>query len=149
MLSRRRAFRLLHPGLQLKFPAVYFGATLGYAAALIGVARFGLYLPIRNAVDAQSPQFSEQLGLVMQGFLENAGILTAGYVLLVLGVSFLLGSRTAGPLVAIQRHVGALTAGNFSSRVHIRRGDDLAELADTLNELAQSLQDQEKPAPDA
>jgi two-component system phosphate regulon sensor histidine kinase PhoR len=69
--------------------------------------------------------------------------LVCGQVLL-WGVSILLGvvitHRIYGPLIPILRHVRALAAGDFSSRVHLREKDEMGDLAAALNELATSLE---------
>jgi methyl-accepting chemotaxis protein len=37
------------------------------------------------------------------------------------------------------RHIQNLQERNFSTRIHLRKGDEFAEIADALNELAESL----------
>ena len=49
--------------------------------------------------------------------------------------------RIFGPQVAIRRHVKALIAGDYSSRVHLREHDEFMDLADELNQLAESLKE--------
>jgi len=48
--------------------------------------------------------------------------------------------RFYGPLVPIQRHIANLTNGNFKSRLVLREGDELQELRESLNKLAEALQ---------
>ena len=45
---------------------------------------------------------------------------------------------------SLRRHVEALIEGDTSSRIRLRRRDDLSELADSLNQLALRLEDDAK-----
>ncbi len=45
-----------------------------------------------------------------------------------------------GPLIALNRFIDELKEGNFSSRVKLRKSDELQTIASNLNELAESLQ---------
>lgn len=49
--------------------------------------------------------------------------------------------RIFGPQVAIRRHIRSLIEGDYSSRVQLRRHDEFMDLADQLNELADSLKE--------
>jgi nitrogen fixation/metabolism regulation signal transduction histidine kinase len=44
-----------------------------------------------------------------------------------------------GPLVPILRHIDALKNKNYEQRTHLRKSDDLTEIAAALNELSESL----------
>lgn len=48
--------------------------------------------------------------------------------------------RFLGPQVPMQRHVRALIDGDYGSQCHLRKGDELQELSESLNELAEALQ---------
>lgn len=63
-------------------------------------------------------------------------------ILMALLVMFLLirsSHRFYGPLVPIQRHIENLINGNYNSRLVLRQGDELTELRDSLNRLAEAL----------
>lgn len=57
----------------------------------------------------------------------------------------LLGSlvhlRLTGPVQHLHRVIGRLTQGELQSRTEIRQGDEIGELGDGINQLAQSVQD--------
>ena len=61
-------------------------------------------------------------------------------VLLVIVVTVIYTHRLIGPAIPLLRHVKALQAGVYTHRVSLRRHDAFTELADELNELADSLQ---------
>ena len=48
--------------------------------------------------------------------------------------------RVAGPIFNMQRNVNTWLNGNLGARVHLRKGDDLRDFADSLNLLADKLQ---------
>jgi methyl-accepting chemotaxis protein len=51
--------------------------------------------------------------------------------------------RIVGPVVALKRQIEKLQQGKFSSRVKLRKNDELFELAEALNELTANLQQKE------
>jgi HAMP domain-containing protein len=55
--------------------------------------------------------------------------------------------RIFGPTIALRRHIKKLKNGDYSSRAHLRAGDELHDLADELNELAETLEEQKVKRP--
>jgi signal transduction histidine kinase len=74
-----------------------------------------------------------QSNLFMLLFLVGSG--------LSLGVGWLLARRIARPLRALSQGVRAITAGDYSQRVEVPAGEELAELSGTFNLMAQGLSD--------
>ena len=60
--------------------------------------------------------------------------------MLSIGLSIIASHRIAGPIYRIISFVRGLTSGNYSARLRLRKGDDLQDLADALNELAEKLE---------
>lgn len=58
-------------------------------------------------------------------------------VVIVLGI--LLTHKVAGPLVRIQAALRQMAQGDYNIHLALRKGDDLIELADHINRLAQAL----------
>ena len=77
--------------------------------------------------------------IVISG-LTQIGLALVAFTLVTVATSIVLTHRVYGPLVSIRRLVRTLTTGDFSARVHIRKHDDLHDLADELNALADSLE---------
>lgn len=50
-----------------------------------------------------------------------------------------LSHKIAGPIYRIEKFLGAMGAGDFSSRIRLRKGDELVSLADAINRLVDSL----------
>ncbi|MBI4355346.1 MAG: HAMP domain-containing protein [Candidatus Omnitrophica bacterium] len=59
---------------------------------------------------------------------------------LVVVASIFLTHTVAGPLVRIKRVLSQMGQGNFSQRISLRKGDELGDLAETVNQLAQDLE---------
>lgn len=49
-----------------------------------------------------------------------------------------------GPMIPLERHVGKLLEGDYSSRVNLRRSDEFKKLAAELNRLAEKLEQGKK-----
>jgi len=64
--------------------------------------------------------------------------------LLGLVVSFLTAKHVALPLVVMNRAAKVIANGDFEQRVEIRSNDEVGELADSFNHMAESLQAHEK-----
>jgi len=79
----------------------------------------------------------------------QAALTSAVYVsiLLACGVTFLsvlvgirLSHRIYGPVVSIKRHIGQLAGGDYKARLTLRKHDDLLDIRDSLNSLAEALE---------
>ena len=145
--SRRRAANLLlEPALQLKLPGLLLGVTAGFAllqTAHVWLAYSRLYDEVlRQTVhpDAMAAILRTQTS----DFLAASGVLAIGYALVVIAVAVAYAHRMVGPTVAFRRHVLALTEGDYASRVRLRRNDAFPELAQELNVLAATLEDDRK-----
>ena len=64
--------------------------------------------------------------------------------LLGLIVSYLTAKHVAWPLVLMNRAAKVIASGNFEQRVKVRSSDELGELAESFNHMAESLQVHEK-----
>ena len=56
-----------------------------------------------------------------------------------------LSHRLFGPLISIKRHIASLREGQYSARLQLRENDDLAEIKDSLNDLAAALEQRHGP----
>ena len=54
-------------------------------------------------------------------------------------VFILYSHRIAGPLFRFQRSLQDLSAGNLTGRIHLRRKDQLGDMAESINHTAESL----------
>jgi methyl-accepting chemotaxis protein len=64
----------------------------------------------------------------------------AAVILLFGMVSIFITHKVAGPLFVIERMIRHISEGNFSARIKLRRGDDLAEFEQSMNLMAENLE---------
>jgi methyl-accepting chemotaxis protein len=80
----------------------------------------------------------------VQGALSSAVYVALLLAAGVIGLAFIVGIRLShriyGPLVSINRFIEELAGGNYKSRMTLRKDDDLIEIRDSLNNLAESLE---------
>lgn len=57
------------------------------------------------------------------------------YLMLVVLISAILSHRMAGPVYRFEQTCKAVAKGDFSQRVHLRKGDQLMELQDEFNKM--------------
>lgn len=54
-------------------------------------------------------------------------------------IGIYLSHKIAGPIYRIEKFLGDMAAGNFASRIVLRKGDELMSVADKINVLSDSL----------
>ncbi|MFI3174502.1 MAG: HAMP domain-containing sensor histidine kinase [Bacillota bacterium] len=59
-------------------------------------------------------------------------------------LSYLLSRILYKPLIAMNESAKVIANGNYSQRIQVRRGDEFGQLASSFNNLAQSIQDNDK-----
>lgn len=127
-----------------------------YDATIIGIVyilavAFCLSLPIINLMrgmnlllESQSPAMiaiyeaqHQYTVLALAGFV--VGLLT-----LWTGFTIWRTHRVAGPVVKITRHMHHLAAGDMTGRVRLRANDELKALAESFNDMVESLEGRER-----
>lgn len=76
----------------------------------------------------------------LTGMLTLAFMVAAVFSILSIVLGWQMSHRFYGPVIPLLRHIEELRNGNFSSRVKLRRGDELMELQEALNGLAEMLE---------
>lgn len=141
--NRRRIVNfVVRPASQSKF-GVYFLSTVLATALLVGGPLLFVIVRMSDAMEnADSAQMVWAASAPML-FLALANLILLGFVSFHFG--FVATHRVFGPLVPLLRQVEALKQGRYEARSKLRRADELQDLADGLNDLAQSLQEQQAP----
>lgn len=135
---------LIEPFRQVRFGLYIIGISLSFAVlcgALFFHSFYQQYKHVMGIFNVVDPNLQWEL-ITNDVFYANAirlGILLAGYLGIVLLVTFRLTHRYYGPLVSIERFVDGITAGDYSQRVTIRKKDELERLTSKLNKMAESL----------
>jgi HAMP domain-containing protein len=138
--KRRSIWRLLfRPSRQARLT---MGLLVAGAVASIALVLFFLYKIVLTlaALAISSPQVAEfvQARLSAPLALLVFGQLIIWAVLLVFGA--LATHRFFGPIIPLVRQLERLERGDYSGRVHLRKGDELEEIAGALNALSERLE---------
>lgn len=62
------------------------------------------------------------------------------YVLCVVVISALVSHKMAGPVYRFEQVCKAITKGDYSQRVHLRKGDQLMDLQDAFNQMMDKIE---------
>ena len=143
-LDERRKARnlLLRPTLQMKLPlyTLLLSFTFGLLALLLFYIYFEQLYVMMLENTTQGSYLRTAVSMQTSNFLEAASMLLIGYILLMVAVTAIYTHRIIGPTVALKRHIRALKDGLYSHRVHLRKHDELKDMAADLNELAEVLE---------
>lgn len=143
-LDERRKARnlLLRPTLQMKLPlyTLILSFTFGLVALLLFYIYFEQLYVMMLENTTQGSYLRAAVSLQTSNFIEAASMLLIGYILLIVVVTTIYTHRIIGPTIALKRHIRALKDGLYSHRVHLRKHDELKDMAADLNELAEILE---------
>ena len=131
----RKEFQLRYIGLILfvmLFSAIIAGYTIYYNSwALLGTKLANVY-----------PQ-----GQLVSIF-RSVNIRFAGTMIFVsmlcIGIAIIASHRIAGPVYRIMKFMETLTAGDYSQRIRLRKGDELKDLAESINKFVDKLESEKK-----
>ncbi len=141
--KRRVLNAVWQPFLQFKLLMYMLGST-AIVAILLAAFLYFAFSDLVNIVTGKTEAtsyYGEMIELQLVHLFRYCGALFVLYILLLAAVCVSYTHRLIGPLRPFVRHVEKLTAGDYSSRVTLRKGDlDMYnEYADKLNELAIKL----------
>jgi len=143
MDERRKARNLLlRPSLQMKLPlyTLILSFTFGLLALLVFYVYFEQLYAMMLENTTQGNYLRTAVSLQTNNFIEAASMLLIGYILLMVAITTIYTHRIIGPTVALKRHIKALKDGLYTHRVHLRKYDELKDMAADLNELAEVLE---------
>ena len=64
------------------------------------------------------------------------------YVVFVILISSILSHRMAGPVYRFEQTCKAIAKGDFSQRIHLRKGDQFMELQDEFNKMMDRVEEE-------
>lgn len=142
--NRKAANVLVRPGFQLRLPFYILLLTISFVALTLLLGN--LYLEqayvtmIENTTQSEYLQqmITDQIG----AFKLISLLILFVYAVLVIVISSVYTHRLLGPMIPITRHLTALCDGFYSHRLHLRKKDEMHELANQLNGLAEVLEQQ-------
>ena len=142
--QRRVLNAVWQPFLQFKLLLWMLGST-ALVAILLGAFLYFAFSDLIAVVSAQpdsTSYYGEMIEIQLVHVFRYCGALFVLYVLLLATVCVAYTHRLIGPLRPFVRHVEKLTAGDYTNRVRLRKGDleMYQEYADRLNDLAEKLE---------
>jgi methyl-accepting chemotaxis protein len=142
--NRKARNFLLKPGLQLKLAFYILLLSLGFVFITVLFGKLYFEQTYITLVDntTQSEYIQAIVTQQIHDFKSLSLLLLAVYTVMIVLVATVYTHRMIGPTLPIMRHVKALKEGFYSHRVKLREYDCFQELADELNELAETLEEQ-------
>lgn len=143
MEQRQPKGNIIRPRQQFRYAFVLVAGGILAQSAVVGSVAYFIHLTIANVIDTH--QIDPDVGQI----ITNA-ITVSLFILMVVAIAFAmvavligvkLSHRIYGPLVPFARHIEHLKAGNYSVRMNLRKNDDMVELKDALNGLAEVLEE--------
>jgi len=132
----RRRQKLVNPDYQYRYMRRLFVIT---AAAVIGAAAtaYGILwiLLFRSPVVSQDEVIVAMVAIGLTMLVELA---IAAPLIVTLGL--FQSHKVAGPLVRIKRALQDIADGDLSTRITLRKYDELHDLADAINQMVEQLQ---------
>ena len=144
MAKYKRRIKLIQPSLQLKLIGTFLGMS-----ALGMMMQFLLFTTSMSEVAAELPEDGDLLVEALQETTWRIFAMSFGMLLpLTFLVGILVTFRWAGPLYRFKQHLGRIALGERPAHCKIRKGDELQDFCEILNEAIDNLQghdSQERP----
>ncbi len=140
--KRKLSNFLLQPLLQIRLGLYAIVLSLLFSASIAAIIYthfFRFYDLVLELTDLR-----DDVEVILKSYVQGMAlwvlVAMVVYFLITVGVSIFFTHRLVGPTYAFRRHIRELTRGNYSSRVVLRKDDAFLEVAEDLNELAQTLE---------
>ena len=151
MNKRQRRLRnfLLDPSRQLRSAVHFIGLYVVYSVLLSSVflhVTFSQHSFVMTHIgQSEEANFVDmfQNPIIVEGLIE-VSVLFLAFLLVAMTLTILFSHRVFGPLIPIKRQLEALYDGDYSKRVTLRRNDELKDIAEAINRLAERLEEREK-----
>ena len=133
---------LVRPRQQFRYAFVLVAGGVLAQSLVIGAMAYFMSNTIHGVVDAHhvDPEVAETITHAIMLSLSLLMVVAAAFAFVAVLVGVKLSHRIYGPMVAFNRHIESLKAGYYNVRMNLRRTDDLKELRDALNGLAEALE---------
>jgi len=140
-VSRRRSWRFVQPGQQIRLVVSVLGITLAFGLLLVANSYAAYGALLGSALSTAPPLLTVDVEAQTHHYMVVTLALAGAYAFVVIATCVAFVHRLVGPNVALVRHARALKLGDFSSRVTLRERDGVyAELVRHLNDLAARLE---------
>ena len=90
---------------------------------------------LQNDREAAQSQFEKQIRKMIPGFM----LITAAVLVLLLLLGYLLARQLTRPISTLMESAHAIGSGHLDNKIHLHTGDELEQLANTINQMADDL----------
>ena len=143
MVEKRAPVGLwVRPRQQFKYAFILVAGGILVQSAILGFTAYFINGMIMEVVDFHqlNPESGTNITHAITIALSLIMVVSMACALLAVLIGMKLSHRIYGPIVPFTRHIELLKDGRYSSRMNLRRTDDLVELKEALNSLAEALQ---------
>ncbi len=139
VMARKKYF--IQRGMQLRFAR--FVIFLAFASAILtgGAIFLTTFMLMGEKLADVYPQ--ARLVVIFQSVYFWAFVSLLAAIPFIFWGSIIFSHRIAGPLPKIYQALKSIGDGNFDVKLTLRKGDELRELADSINEMARKLSQRE------
>lgn len=133
---RRRQY-FVHKKIQIKYAVLTVSMLLLYTMILLAA----ILAPYAMALFSDLPLSERSQAADVFLMLDKSIWPGIGVVILLFGVlSIFITHKLAGPVFVFERMARNMAEGNLTVRAHLRKGDDLHDLAEHLNQMADNTE---------
>ena len=140
--QRRTIF--IKKSLQLRYMMLIVTCVL-CGLAIMGMELVATLNDLFDAYPVLMQPVYDEFGPIVSAFFYKIAI----YILLVVIISAIVSHKMAGPVYRFEQTCKAIAKGDFSQRVHLRKGDRLTDLQNEFNKMMDVVEEhvRNKPLP--
>ncbi|MCG8619447.1 MAG: HAMP domain-containing protein [Desulfobacterales bacterium] len=124
---------------QTRFIAKFFSILILSGVISIGLTLFNTSDSLTTTYMNSKLVIQNTSFAIMPSVIYTTLITTVLVGIVVIGVTLLVSHKIAGPMYRFELDIKRVTEGDLKSRIHIRKGDQFQELANSLNAMIDSL----------
>lgn len=133
---------IVNPARQMRFAMALVTGCCVSVILFLTVIVFQVKQTVANmaTVYRLDPEVHNSIQQVLTSAVYMSLFLTVAVTALAMIVGLKMSHRIYGPLVSIKRFIGELAEGKYSGRLSLRKNDDMSDIKDALNLLAEALE---------
>jgi len=137
MAKYRRSKFLINKGLQFRYMWVIIITML----FMTMISSWIIYFTIWSGISSGELKTAADLAMIFDKVNHDLMIWIPIFFVLIAIASIFVSHRIAGPIYRFEQSAKAIASGDLVSRIHLRKGDELHDLADTFNIMTKQLEE--------
>lgn len=133
---------LIRPRQQFRYAFLLVAGGISTQSLVILTMAYYLNSSIAQLIASNeiNPEVGQSIAHTISVSMTTMMIIAVAFAMVATWIGVKLSHRLYGPMVPFNRHIEKLKQGYYSNRMNLRKTDELKELRDALNSLAESLQ---------